>query len=52
MFRETAINDRPTLAVNTTSIRGDGGKDTCPRCGGEPTSCRIGFVIVVINRQV
>jgi len=32
---ETAINDRPTLAINTASIRGDGGKDTCPRCEGE-----------------
>ena len=34
-FRETAINDRPTLAINTASIRGDGGKDTCPRCEGK-----------------
>ena len=34
-YRETSINDRPTLAINTTSIRGaHGGKDTCPRCGG------------------
>jgi len=32
---ETAINDRPHLAINTASIRGDGGKDTCPRCDGE-----------------
>lgn len=33
---ESSANDRPSLSVNTTSIRGDaGGKDTCPRCGGQ-----------------
>jgi len=32
---DDSINDRPTLDLNTTSIRGDpANKDTCPRCGG------------------
>ena len=34
-YRESLVNDRPTLAINTSSIQGNPAeKDTCPRCGG------------------
>jgi len=32
IFSESGINDRPVLIVDTTTIQG--GKDSCPRCGG------------------
>ena len=32
---DAPVRDRPTLATNTATIRGDpANKDTCPRCGG------------------
>lgn len=35
LFSDSGAPDRPTLAINTSSIRGDPShKDTCPRCGG------------------
>jgi len=33
---DALISERPTVPVNVASIQGiDGGKDTCPRCGGQ-----------------
>lgn len=34
---EDNVADRPTLAINTTTIKGDAedAKETCPRCGGK-----------------
>ena len=32
---ETLINDRPTVAINVSTIQGNPeDKETCPRCGG------------------
>jgi hypothetical protein len=34
-FSENALAERPTQAIDTSCIQGpQGGKDTCPRCGG------------------
>ena len=36
LFSDALISERPTVPVNVASIQGiDGGKDTCPRCGGQ-----------------
>ena len=34
-FSETLTNDRPTVAINVSTIQGNPeDKETCPRCGG------------------